>query len=266
MTRDARQKVLAACFKFLKPVTRFLLNSGISYSEFDQVCRQAFVRTASEEFGLRGRETNASRISAMTGIPRKQVRELRESTEFEGGQSEELLSPLADLIHTWSTHPDFVGESGTPCVLPLDSSGPGTFSELVRVSMGDMPVGAARTELLRLGAVTRTDQNQLRLTRRSLIPEDVASRLESAIVYSLYGLADTIARNSDPSTNAESRLFERFVESRPLSASEIAELRVQIRSRLSEIVTELDGILSSGSGTKNGEGKKRIGVGVFYSE
>src|SRR5690606_20191971 len=140
-----------ACYAFMLPVARFLLRSGIGYKEFAEIARVAFVDVASVDYGIRGRPTNYSRISAMTGINRKEVRRLRLlERPLEG---EQCLSPLADVLHRWHTHPDFLDPSGAPKTLQFQ--GENSFSDLVRIAAGDLPSNAVKVELIRCGAVDR---------------------------------------------------------------------------------------------------------------
>lgn len=265
MTEKTRQKILSACYKFLLPIARVLLANGIGYREFDDVCRRAFVESASTQFGVRGRATNTSRVAAMTGIPRKQVKELREKTGITESDSKTLLSPLADLMHQWSTNERFLDSNGKPKKLPLRKEGLESFPALVKTAMHDVPPGAVRTELLRLGVIEILDGDSVRLTRRSLVPRKAEARLESALTYSLGGLAQTIARNADPTLSETDRLFERFVESRPFAETEVQRIRSVLHQRLVEISEELDSTLNRGEPYREGS-NKRIGVGIYYCE
>ena len=103
MSETARNRILTACFSFLVPVARFLLHRGISYREFEEIARNAYVKVASDEYGIRGRPTNASRIAAMTGIPRKDVTRIRESLDDYEVTPKTDLSPLGDVLHRWFT-------------------------------------------------------------------------------------------------------------------------------------------------------------------
>lgn len=266
MTDLARQRILGACFRLMLPIARMLLANGIGYREFDDTCRQAFVQTASGEFGLRGRKTNTSRVAAMTGLPRKQVQDLKKRLDFEAFRSEEMLSPLADLLQRWATADEYRDETGSPIALTMHDSGPNSFSRLVRACMGDLPPGAVRAELLRLGVVGVGDNDELHLRKRSLIPDDVDTRLESAIVYSLTGLAKTIAHNCDPQVRNSDRLFERFVESPPMTESEVSRLRSVLRSRLTQITEDLDSLLKAHSHSDEKDQPTRIGIGIYYCE
>ena len=266
MTDDARQRILAACFKFMRPIARMLLANGVGYREFEEVCRRAFVRTASDEFGVRGRETNSSRISAMTGIPRKEIQRLKRNAFAESDVATNLLSPLADLLQIWATASDYVDDAGYPRTLGLGGTDKCSFEKLVKLCMGDIPPGAVKAELIRLGVVEYSPENRLVLKRRTLIPSEVDVRLESAILYSLHGLAKTVAYNTNPIGEDRDRRFERFVESCPLTEDEILELREVLSTRLTSISEELDAILSAERSSTGETETRRIGVGIYYTE
>ena len=263
MTEEAHRRILTACYAFLLPLARVLLANGISYRDFDHVCRRAFVKTASDEFGVRGRATNASRISAMTGIARKEVQRIRRGLEVGEPNSTQRLSPLADLLHVWATDSKYQDAAGRSRALRI---GEGPFEELVASCVGDVPPGAVKTELVRLGAIQLTSDGSLTLIRRTLIPPDIDTRLESSLLYSLRSLAETIAHNSDHRVDSSDRHFERFVESRPLSESEIRRLRSVVRAKLTAISEDLDSLLSTDETSDQEVGSRRVGVGLYYTE
>lgn len=266
MPKDTRQRVLSACLGLLKPIAKILLQHGIGYKEFDLVCRQAFVSIATEEFGLRGRRTNVSRVATMTGLSRKEVYRLREVDTSSSDLSTERLSPLADLLYEWATSLEYLDDKRQPRALNLSDQGRGSFQALAKMFMGDVPPGAVRKELVRLGVAQLSGDGTLNLVRRTLIPDDLGERLESAMTYSLKGLADTVAHNIDPEVSVLERRFERFVESRPLTEEEISELRSKLRRRLISISEELDSLLNDAAATDSQGPRRRVGVGLFYTE
>ena len=266
MADDPHSGVLDACYKMLVPIARMLLVNGISYREFDDICRRAFVSTASEEFGVRGRATNLARVATMTGIARKEVKKIRTDRMSEDPDSRNVLSPLADLLYVWATSAQYTDNDGRPLELEYNDGAPQSFNELVRSCMGDVTPGAVKKELLRLGAISSLPDDRLRLERRALIPLDIYKRLESAIVYSLRGLAETVAHNNDPRKEHEPRRFERFVESIPLSESDIDKIRNLLVGRMTEITEEFDSVLNEGYTAKSENSGRRIGIGLYFSE
>jgi hypothetical protein len=72
-----RSRILDALGHLLEPVVLLLLKSGITWREFSDLAKAKFVQVATDEFGIRGRPTNASRVSILTGVDRRDVRKLR---------------------------------------------------------------------------------------------------------------------------------------------------------------------------------------------
>ena len=63
----------SACRTLLRPIALILLRGGITWKEFAELSKSVFVSVATDEFGIRGRPTNVSRVSILTGISRKEV-------------------------------------------------------------------------------------------------------------------------------------------------------------------------------------------------
>lgn len=259
-----RKHILQACHSFMVPVARFLLRAGIGFREFEEICRLAFVEVASAEYGLRGRPTNVSRVSAMTGIARKDVARIRQSIAAYETDEKLRLSPLGDVLHCWFTNQKFQDSEGHPITLPY--AGPEmSFEALVAECAGDLPAGALRSELVRYGAVAVEPEGKLRATRREVVPEDVDEKLITALSFNLACLADTIAYNTDPCRKGPVRI-ERFVQSGELNDHWKARLRSTVGERLVAFTQQLDDLFSGcGKGDERVRAQ-RVGVGVYYYE
>lgn len=257
-----RERLLRACYSFLVPLARFVLRSGISYREFSELTRMAFVDVASRDYGKRGRPTNTSRISAMTGIGRKEVRRLRELVARFVNDPRLELSPLSDVLHRWHTDPDYLDANGHPRRLSLQG-GSKSFTDLVRECSGDVPVGAVKVELVRCGAVQEDPDGYLRAVRRYVVPEDVDDKLVASMVFSLRGLASTIAYNTDPARVTPPR-FERIVQSDPFAPEKKADVRQLLETRLAKFTEEVDDLFAKA--TEPDPTGERVAIGVFYYE
>lgn len=264
MTSEARGRLLQACLYFMMPVARFLLRAGISYREFSELSKVAFVRVASEEFGIRGRPTNMSRIAAMTGIPRKDVSRIRSIAPLYCSDIRVELSPLGDVLHYWHTDPQFLAATGHPRKLSF-GDGEDSFSALVKKRVGDVPAGAIRVELIRAGAVSVDDDGFLHVHRRHVIPEGADEKLVSSLSFGLRSLAETIAFNSSPTRVAGGRI-ERFVQSSPIKPTAIEALRLQIRRKIIGYTEDFDDIFSQHDSECTSTEGLRVGVGIFYAE
>ena len=239
------------------------MRSGVSFKEFEELSRAVFVEVAGEEFGIRGRPTNVSRVAAMTGIPRKEIRRIRAIMSRYGATPRVEISPLGDILHHWYTDEDYLSSDGQP--LPLLPDGTGlTFESLAKRCAGDLPSGALKIELLRTGAIALTEDGHLFPKSRQAVPERFDDKLITSMSFNLYGLASTIAFNSDPKRTAAGRI-ERFVQSEPIPLDARSVLRDSLRDRIDHFTVELDTMFSKTKETE-GQGMHRIGVGVYYFE
>ncbi|MGI9232675.1 MAG: DUF6502 family protein, partial [Woeseiaceae bacterium] len=134
----------------LQPIARLFLRFGRGYREYSDLSKAAFVAVASEDYGVHGRPTNVSRIAAMTGLTRKEISRIRARLETGDGAKTERGTPLQELINGWQSNPEFLDHADKPAALSLDG-GPGSFQALVKRFAGDIPEGAMRKELQRIG-------------------------------------------------------------------------------------------------------------------
>jgi len=266
---DKQGDILRAMRQCLEPIAEILLRSGVSYEQFSDACKLAFVQTASRRFGVRGRETNISRVAVMTGLSRKEVTRLKTRLlEDQDVASQHAATPAAMVLAGWHTDADFVDDTGRPLVLPFDAEFP-SLAALVTRYAGDVPPGAVRAELKRAQAVEEQADGRLKVLKRYFVPPLIDEKLVNSIELMLAGLAATIARSADPD-RAQPGHIHRFVFSDTLSASAVRLFRNVARQRSQELLESLDDWL--GSNQVQSEfadepvAEQRVGVGVFYYE
>jgi len=268
MQDDIQRKILDAFLLALKPIARVLLRFGIGYREFSEISKLAFVDVASNEFGLRGRQTNISRVAVMTGLTRKEVRRVRDKISSGAVRLNVKSTPLSEILHRWHSESDYLDKSGHPAVLPFAGE-QASFSSLVRKFGGDIPPGAMRTELKRVGAIEESDQGELRVKTRVIHPAGEHEKLVTAVVHAIYPLASTIAHNVNPNRTEESwSQFSAFSQS--IRGEDMPRLRRITRDRLSEIAESIDDLfmayetLHGDAGTDTSSNV--VAVGVYYFE
>jgi hypothetical protein len=147
--------------KLLRPLARLFLRYGVSYREFCELSKAAFVGVASEDFGVHGRPTNASRIAAMTGLTRKEISRIRRKIESGESAQTDRQSPINEVLSAWCSADEFVDARGRPRTLPLKGKR-ASFESLVGQYAGDIPEGAMRKELQRIDAIELAD-NKVRM-------------------------------------------------------------------------------------------------------
>ena len=74
-----KDTALSACRQLMEPIIGILLRNGVTHKDLALICKQLYVQVATDEFGIRGRDTNLSRVAMLTGIDRKEVARIKEA-------------------------------------------------------------------------------------------------------------------------------------------------------------------------------------------
>ena len=268
MQNDVQQQILKAFFIVLRPVARILLRFGIGFREFSEVAKAAFVDVATSDYGLRGRPTNISRVAVMTGLTRKEVRRVRDKISDGDAAVGIKTTPMSEILHRWHSEADYLDSTGRPAPLPFAGEG-NSFSSLVRRFGGDIPPGAMRTELKRVGAVTEASDGTLSVVKRTLHPAGAHEKLVAGLVHAVYPLASTIAHNVDPGREDESwPQFSTYSQS--IRKNDLSRLRRISTDRLSEVAESFDDLLMAyetlHESDKSENSTKTLAIGVYYFE
>lgn len=268
MHDDIQRQILGAILIALRPIARILLRFGVGYREFAEISKTAFVDIATSDYGLRGRPTNTSRVAVMTGLTRKEVRRLREKI----CNGEDLVvvktTPLSEVLHRWHADDEFIDASGRAGVLPFTGESR-SFSKLVKLYGGDIPPGAMKTELKRIGAVEEDELGNLVAVKRTLSPKGAHEKLVASFVHAVYPLISTIAHNIDPDREEESwAQMATFTQN--VRKSDVARIRRISFDRLSDVAESIDDLFMAyetlHENDSSADDKNTIAVGVFYFE
>jgi hypothetical protein len=243
------------------------MQSGIGYREFSEISKSAFVDVATSDYGLRGRPTNISRVAVMTGLTRKEVKRLREKIAAGNQVDMQRVIPPAEILDKWHSDSEFLNSAGRPMTLKFDGPSP-SFAALVKKYGGDIPPGALRTELKRVGAVSEDESGQLTVQKKYFRPFDQDEQLQRALSQAVYGLALNINRNI--THESDERWVERTAFSTRIRRGDNARVRRISQDRAIEFVESVNDLFSAYetiySEDEPGLEFTTVGVGVFYFE
>jgi hypothetical protein len=263
-------RLLRAVYATLRPISRLLIRSGITYGQFAEISKIAFVVEANRERDRSGRLVNASRIAVKTGISRKEVRRIRELKQG-SGQSDALVDSAtvcAQLLHLWYTDSKYVDSSGQPRQLAMFEPAP-SFSQLVRVVAGDVPLGAVKAELKEAGAVEELSDGTLQVLKQYYVPRNFDEKALTAITDSLFTLAATAEHNANPERTTEG-FIQRFAYSTSLPSQSVELFRRWARVQATDFVESMDRWLGTHESPKPSKAEtssnKIAGIGVYYYE
>jgi len=268
MQDKIKKRILDAIFLVLRPISKILLRYGIGFHEFAEVAKLAFVYVATTEYGIRGRPTNISRVAVLTGLTRKEVRRLRDQNDSGRGAIALRTTPLTTVLHRWHSEEEYLDKDGRPALLPFVGES-GSFSSLVKEFGGDIPPGAMRTELKRVGALVEDEQGNVKAVRRAVHPKTNHENLCASLAHAVYPLVSTIAHNTNPDLE-EPTWGQMTAFTADICQTELPRIRRISTDRLTEVVESFDDVFMayekmSDQDTDLSENRP-IAVGVFYFE
>jgi hypothetical protein len=272
MNSEIQKRLLRSVFALFVPMTRLMLRYGITFDQFSDVAKEAFVRVAFSDTDGRGRPTNASRVSVKTGISRKEVSRIRDligsgATTLDQ-KDVNRSGPPAKVLHAWHTDPRFSDSKGVPRVLEFEGSEE-SFAALVRAVAGDVPPGAVRAELRKAGAILDTEAGSLVAKKRFFAPGNADEKAITALSGILFPLMSGIDHNSEPGRSNDGYI-QRFAFSDGLSPNLIPVFRDWSRSEATKFIESIDDWLAEheSKSVDDGQtdGRNIVGIGVYYYE
>lgn len=268
MKDSIKKQLLDALLLVMRPIARILLRYGVGYREFAEIVKSALVDVASSDYGIRGRPTNISRVAVMTGLTRKEVKRLRDRLETNENTIAVKTTPITDVLHNWHAQREFMDDDGRPLKLPFAGDGV-TFSSLVRKFGGDVPAGAMRTEMRRVGLVEQDDQGQLTVVGRAFRPDCDHESLVTTLVHGAYTLLSTIAHNTNPDRE-ESTWVHRIAHTQAVQSQDKGQLRRIAKDRIVSFAEAIDDIFITYEALhENDEANDEddpVVVGIYYFE
>jgi len=262
MDVDIKLTLTSACSALLRPIASVLMRTGMTWREFSDLSKGVFVSVASDEFGIRGRPTNVSRVSILTGISRKEVKRQRELLSEERPMKSSKTTDATRLLSQWYQDPDFTGPDGQP--LPLPRSGPApSFSVLFERFGGDTPEQTLLKELINAGSVTKTESGQLIANRRYHMPTSVDAGLLRFFGTNLFDHAETL-RNNLAGEESDKR-FEGFAVDNRIDPEAVDEFTEYVDQRGQQFLEEIDEWLAAHRLDTNSTNLSpvRLGLGVY---
>lgn len=271
MSYNLRVRILTALRLSLRPLVRVLLRHGVTFGQFAEVAKAAFVEEVLSERDSRGRLTNKSRIAVRTGLSRKEVSRICERLLLMAGQangSASLVQQIgfsARVLQLWHVDPQFSDGNGQPRSLAFAGDDI-SFSSLVKSVGGDIPPGALRAELLAANAIMELSGGELRPLRRHFIPSESGEDLFVGLTHIVLPVMEGLARNAD--ATEDQPFFQRFAYSDHLATSATSLFRDTASHRSEQFLQSIDDWLSANEARGHGsdEQQRRVGIGVFYYE
>ena len=149
----------------LRPIAAYCLRHGLKLQDLIEAAKGALVEVARKELGQEDSLRNASRITIVTGVHRRDVTRLSK----DGSEPKYEGDLVTKVIGRWRSDSRFLTKDGEPRVISCD--GPDSeFFALVRKVSTDVNPSSVLFELNRINAIQTTPRG-LRLVVESYVPE-----------------------------------------------------------------------------------------------
>lgn len=150
----------------LRPAARFCLRHGLHIQDLLEAAKAVFLEVCAEELRAKGEKANTSRLSAATGIHRRDVMRITERGELK----EQPQGLISRVLGQWQHDRRFTTSAGKPRQLSLSDDN-NEFRKLILAVSQDLNPGTLLFELERLGAVERRG-NRLILKAQAYVPRN----------------------------------------------------------------------------------------------
>ena len=264
-----KETVIRSCQYLLMPVVRFLLKQGVTWDEFGELSKDAFVTVARADYGVQGRPTNNARVALLTGLSRREVARVRDRLMDAKDDARDLQgNRISQILAAWHVDDEFA-ENGRPKDLSLaDQSG--SLSSLLKKYAGDLPHGAIRKEMQQRGLLQELESGHLRVLKRDYIYSEVDPEIVRRMGAALHDHAATLEHNLNEKRLSAPR-FEAIADNLNISPKVFREFQNLVETRGLSFLEDIDGWLSTNEidHEENANAHAaRMGVGVylFYDE
>jgi hypothetical protein len=251
-----KRKITGALRALLRPVVRLLVEFGFSARDLMEVIKTLYVEVASEDFGLRGRPANLSRVAILTGLSRREVARLRKVLESDPLEVPAQETVVAKVLSAWHEDPRYVDSEHQPLRLPL--RGDGSLVTLVDQHRGDIPGTALIKELQRVHAISVNEDVATVLVdvaSGAKLDEEVLERFTAL----LHEVSNALGRNLPTSTGDDGSAGR--TSGRGSMYDE--RLRRFLDDRAERFLQDVQGWLGNHAETSRAIGGLRLGVGVY---
>ncbi len=268
-TSGYEQLLLGALRRALAPLVAFLLHRGITFPVLSSLIRGLYVEQAQKEFQSGVKPLTDSRLSLLTGIARRYVKEIRqkEAQIHSGLQAKASLG--GKLIAEWLTATDYLDASGQPLPIPrIAAIGQDTpsFEHLAQRVNSDAWPASVLEKLIEMKLVSIDQHDHVHLLADAYLPSNDS---RESLEYFAEHLHDHIATLSHNILGAPAPMIERSAYITDLSRESVEQVHQFSEEKTAELLREVYALASERyyADQDKPDNTHRLRLGIyFYTE
>jgi len=247
----------------MRPLVRVFIQRGVTAPAFYKLLKRVYVDVAYSDFRLEGEPPTDSRVSLLTGVHRKDVKDILTSERNEWMEARAKTATFSTVLSRWLTLPEYQGEDGAPRALPRSSAEGLSFDGLVRAVNKDIRPRTILDELLRQEMVQLGEDGLLRVSQNAVLgdtPED------HKLVYFAANVGDHIAAAAENLSAETAPFFERAVFYNRLSTASVDDVEGNARQLAQAMLEELNAqsAVLQHADVEAGKTEERYRLGVYF--
>jgi hypothetical protein len=267
MLQSVKQNLLAAFRYLLKPLVRLAVKNGVSFPEFREALKEAYVDVAAKQMRSSGADPTEEGISLITNVEALDVRNILQSNagdRFNAATQES--NPLAKALMAWHTDLRYIGPYGVLRdieFLPGKNSA-ATFTELAADYCPGVSPKALLDELVASGSVQHVGSGFYRAIKRSYVPDPLSARSILLFARVVHNLCEAAEVNLRADSVGGKGLIERTIYTEHgITREDVKDFDKFIRARGQIFADDIDNWLTH----RDREGCKdnvKTGVGFYH--
>ena len=258
--------LISAVRHILRPIVRLLLSHSITFPFMSNLLKSIYVEVATEEFRLQGKPQTDSRISLLSGVHRKDVKNLRPERALEQ-TIPPSVSLSAKLVKLWTSDPKRLDETGRHRPLPrfMSEGGDGSFEELVSSVSKDIRSRVILDEWLRTGIAKIDEEGRVCLNTEAPAKE---SGFDEKVYYVGQNLHDHLCAALHNLHEQKPPLLESSVHCNALTPESITELDSLAKKLGMQLLDEINKRAAELEARDAGkpEAQQRMNFGLYFFE
>lgn len=248
----------------VRPLVRTLIRHGVTAPAFYRMLKKVYVDVAHEEFGIDGTPPTDSRITLLTGVHRRDVRDILRDDDQSWEDARSKIATFATVFGQWITTPAFLNEDGTPRALARSGDDGRDFDSLVRGVSRDIRPRTVLDELLQQELVAETKDGLLHVVEGAVLGPGSD---DHKMVFFAANVGDHLAAAAENLVAADPPFLERAVFYNRLTETSVDQIETRARTlsqdALEQINRESRTLQQSDTTADNAIHRYRFGV-YFY--
>ena len=247
--------------RVMEPLVRLLVRHGITYPAFATALKRVFLDAASAELSARGMAQTDSAVSLLSGVHRRDVRNLTRAPQRSARATRRNGAPLSlvgEVVARWLGDAAYQDRRRRPRTLQRAE-----FDAMVASVSSDVRGRAMLDELLRLGAVTEGDDG-IALSSSGFAPREGFAEMSELFAANLTDHVHAASANLQGEANyLEQAMYLEHIT--PASVQRLQRVAKRAWSRaLPPVLAEAQACSDADGTAKASDAGHRVRFGVYF--